>query len=264
MARKAREVSGTGIYHVLLRGNNNEDIFKENSDYLHFLEQLRRQAFPEDRKGRKLPSRCFLYAYCLMSNYAHLLIRTTDYGLSSPVGGITVLYAQYFNKKYNHSGHVFLDRFKSEPVNKMAYFVTLLRYIHQIPVAAGVTESVGDYAWSSWCEYDSEKPCQLPVCHPDHVLESMSLEELKELVNDPLPRDLNIMGAVVNKPVIVTEKALEEFFATICNPSDFTEIKRHDKEKRNDILRQLRKFGGSLRQISRITGVSIGVISKVK
>jgi nucleoside-diphosphate-sugar epimerase len=46
-------------------------------------------------------------------------------------------YVYYYNHKYSRDGHLFRERFKSEPVNDMAYFVTLLRYIHQNPVKAG-------------------------------------------------------------------------------------------------------------------------------
>lgn len=56
---------------------------------------------------------------------------------------------------------MFQDRFKSELVNDMAYFVTLLRYIHQNPTKAGIVSKVGDYDWSSWKEYTGEVPVAL-------------------------------------------------------------------------------------------------------
>ena len=46
----------------------------------------------------------------------------------------------YYNRKYGRDGHLFKERFKSEPVNDMAYFTVLLRYIHQNPVKAGIVE----------------------------------------------------------------------------------------------------------------------------
>ena len=58
------------------------------------------------------------------------------------------------NHKYSRDGHLFKERFKSEPVNDMAYFTVLLRYIHQNPVKAGIVENVKDYEYSSWGEYD--------------------------------------------------------------------------------------------------------------
>ena len=149
MPRKAREKSGTGIYHVMLRGINHQDIFEERSDYWKFLKLLRLQTHPEDKLGRPLQPHCIVYAYCLMTNHVHLLLRELDEGLMPPIKSISIAYAQYFNLKYERSGHLFQDRFKSEPVNDMGYFITLLRYIHQNPIAAGIAASVSGYTWSS-------------------------------------------------------------------------------------------------------------------
>ena len=80
--------------------------------------------------------------------------------IGSTIKHLAVMYAMYYNQKYSRSGHLFQDRFKSEPVNDMAYFVTLLRYIHQNPTKtkAGMVSKVGDYDWSSWKEYTGEVP----------------------------------------------------------------------------------------------------------
>jgi hypothetical protein len=89
-----------------------------------------------------------------MSNHVHLLIRESSESLASVIKRIAVSYAQYYNKKYIRFGHLFQDRFKSEPVNDNAYFFTLLQYIHQNPVAAGISVDVAGYRWSSWGEYE--------------------------------------------------------------------------------------------------------------
>ena len=62
----------------------------------------------------------------------------------------------------------------------MAYFVTLLRYIHQNPTKAGIVSKVGDYDWSSWKEYTGEVPVALGLCATNAILKRMSLDELKE------------------------------------------------------------------------------------
>ena len=77
--------------------------------------------------------------------------------------------------------------------NDMAYFLTLMRYIHQNPVAAGIVSTVDSYTWSSWCEYDETKTCAVPVCTTQHVLNRITGKELAELVNDLLPKALNIL-----------------------------------------------------------------------
>ncbi len=264
MPRKARETSATGIYHVMLKGTNGQDIFEERADYWKFLKLLRQQTFPEDKQGHPLPPHCILYAYCLMTNHVHLLIRATEDGLSSPISSIAIAYALYFNQKYERQGHLFQDRFKSEPVNDMGYFVTLLRYIHQNPVAAGITKRVDSYTWSSWCEYDSAKPCALPVCQTSGVLNRMSLEELTEQVNDPLPKALNILDFNNEMSVRLSDEKVREFLASICSDSSPNAIQHYKKDARNDIIRQLKDFGASIRQTARITGVSEGIIRKIK
>ena len=127
MARQARVVSGTGIYHVMMRGINRQNIFEDEEDYTRFLELLLQMVCPVDDNGHPLPSRCTFYAYCLMTNHVHLLIRDGAESLAAVIKRIGVSYAQYYNKKYIHFGHLFQDRFKSEPVNDNGYFFTLLR-----------------------------------------------------------------------------------------------------------------------------------------
>ena len=58
---------------------------------------------------------------------------------------IAQTYAQYFNWRHQRIGHLFQERFRSEPVNDMEYFITLIRYIHQNPIAGGLSKTVTDY-----------------------------------------------------------------------------------------------------------------------
>ena len=62
------------------------------------------------------------------SNHVHLLIREREESVSDTIKRLGVSYSHYYNKKYERTGHLFQDHFKSEPVNDMNYFVTLLRY----------------------------------------------------------------------------------------------------------------------------------------
>lgn len=73
-----------------------------------------------------------------MSNHIHLLIREREDTIGMAIKRIASSYVYYYNHKYSRYGHLFRERFKSETVNDMAYFLTLLRYIHQNPVKAGM------------------------------------------------------------------------------------------------------------------------------
>lgn len=130
---------GLGIYHVMMRGVNHQIIFEHPKDYTRFQDLLNQMAHPRDELNQPLPPSSTIYAYCLMPNHVH----------------ISAAYALFYNKKYERVGHLFQDRFKSEPVNDESYFFTLIRYIHQNPVAAGLSADVASYPWSSWKEYES-------------------------------------------------------------------------------------------------------------
>ena len=145
MARQLRKQSATGIHHVILRGINRQMIFEDAEDYRVFIHYLHQVVRPKDEQGQSLPAYATFYAYCLMTNHVHLLIREGAENLSSSVKRIAAAYARYYNNKYQHYGHLFQDRFKSEPVNEADYFFTLLRYIHQNPVAAGLFGDVASY-----------------------------------------------------------------------------------------------------------------------
>ena len=263
MPRKQREKSGTGIYHVMMRGINHQDIFEERADYWKFLKLLRMQTYPEDKQGHLLPAHLTIYAYCLMSNHVHLLVREQTEGLVAPIKSVAISYAQYFNYKYEHSGQLFQDRFKSEPVNDMAYFVTLLRYIHQNPVAAGISPTVDSYTWSSWCEYDEQRVCAIPVCTTQHVLNRIPMKDLVELVNDPLPKALNLLDFDNEMAQRVSDDKARQFLTELLGGDSVSALQHFGKDKRNEIVSQMKAFGASIRQISRLTGISEGIVRKV-
>ena len=264
MARQQRQVSGTGIYHVMLRGNNHQDIFECREDYWKFLRLLRLQTFPEDSGGLPQAPHCIIYAYCLMPNHVHLLIRDAGEGISRPISCISNAYAQYYNKRYDHFGHLFQGRFKSEPVNDMAYFATLLRYIHQNPVAAGIVTEIRKYPWTSWCEYQKDMTCALPVCTTQHVVSTLPPEELSSLVNEMLPKSLNILDYGNDAAKRVSDDKVRDFVITTFGIDSAIALQHLPKEERNGMIIQMKHFGASIRQISRLTGISEGVIRKLK
>ena len=190
MPRQARESSGTGIYHVMMRGINHQNIFEEQEDYYQFLTTLDVMAQSYESDGTPVGRNYILYAYCLMSNHIHLLIREREDTIGMAIKRIASSYVYYYNHKYSRDGHLFRERFKSEPVNDIAYFVTLLRYIHQNPLKAGMVERVKDYEFSSWGEYIDKDSTLFPLCDTRTVLSRIPFNDLDELVNDPLSDDI--------------------------------------------------------------------------
>ena len=190
MPRQARESSGTGIYHVMMRGINHQNIFEEQEDYYQFLTTLDVMAQSYEPDGTPAGRNYILYAYCLMSNHIHLLIREREDTIGMAIKRIASSYVYYYNHKYSRDGHLFRERFKSEPVNDMSYFLTLLRYIHQNPLKAGMVERVKEYEFSSWGEYIDKDSTLFPLCDTRTVLSRIPFNDLDELVNDPLSDDI--------------------------------------------------------------------------
>lgn len=144
MPRKARaEVEG-GLYHLITRGNNRQQIFTSPGDYEKFLSLIAVQK-------SKLPF--FLYAFCLMSNHVHLLIERQ----ASPVGRIMhrllTGYAQYYNRRHRRVGHLLQGRYKGILCQSDRYLSELVRYIHLNPVRARMVNRPEDYQYSSHRAY---------------------------------------------------------------------------------------------------------------
>ena len=122
MPRSARKKSASGIYHVMLRGINQQLLFEDDEDFAKFLSLLKEY---KDKCGYKL------YAYCLMRNHVHLIIKEEAETLAKIIGYIGMKYAYWYNTKYGREGNLIQDRFKSETIIENAYFLTAVRYVHQ-------------------------------------------------------------------------------------------------------------------------------------
>ena len=264
MPRQSRITSGTGVYHVMLRGINKQEIFQSKVDYWKFIKLMDRLCHPRDETDHPVPPHCCLYAYCLMPNHVHLLFKDYDGSLAESIKSLTIPYAQYYNNKYNRVGHFFQDRFRSEPVNDWEYFVTLLRYIHQNPVAANIVSDVKNYTWSSWMEYINPKGCSMPVCATQFVSAKLPIDVLTDLVNELLPKAQKILDYNYDATSRIDDELVRDYFVSICGEYDPNTIENCPVEVRNNVIRKLREFGASIRQISRITGISEWLVRKIR
>lgn len=262
MARQSRKTSLTGIYHVMLRGINRQDIFLNREDYWKFVKILHGQVNPKNDLGQPLPPKCYFYAYCLMPNHIHLLIREKTEPLGNVIKSIGIAYAAYFNKKYERVGHLFQDRYKSEPVNDMAYFLTLIRYIHQNPIAGGLTKRVEDYPWSSWIEFEAPEKCQMPVCTTSAVTKRVSLGELKGLVDEPLAKSAVVLEFDKDERDQMAEEDLREFLSDHFRIADPQAVGELPEPQREAVLRAAHHYGISIRRLAQLTGLSTHAIYK--
>jgi putative transposase len=142
MARAARVVFPDFPLHVVQRGINRSDCFFGDSDYLAYLDYLRR--FTE-RFG------CSVHAYCLMTNHVHLLL--TPHSKESCgllMKNLSQHYVQRTNYRLKRSGTLWQGRFHSSLVLSESYALACYRYIETNPVRARMTTSASDYPWSSY------------------------------------------------------------------------------------------------------------------
>lgn len=142
MGRDARLNYSGLVYHVVNRGNDRQVIFAEPEDYRHYLNTIQRY---------KKKYRFQLFAYCLMTNHVHLLIKTSESGsISRIMQSITVAHTRRYNFKYRRCGHVWQGRFHSPIVSEDNHMLTVMRYIEQNPLRARMVRDVVDYHWSSY------------------------------------------------------------------------------------------------------------------
>ncbi|WP_069999330.1 transposase [Cellulosilyticum sp. I15G10I2] len=148
MPRGPREKCEYSTYHIMVRGNNKQDIFEDEEDRIQYLKRLKRY---------KEKFKIEVYAYCLMTNHVHLLIYDNGQDISKVMKGLNLSYVRYFNKRYNRCGHLFQGRFNSVMVKRDSYFIEVSKYIHLNPAEAGMVGAPEDYKWSSLKMYLGER-----------------------------------------------------------------------------------------------------------
>ncbi|MCB4791209.1 MAG: transposase [Elusimicrobia bacterium] len=142
MPRQGRINIEGGIYHVIQRGIERREIFKDDADREEFLRRL-----AEGLENTR--HKC--YGWVLMPNHFHLLIRTGAKPLSDLMRKLLTGYALYFNRKYKRSGYLYQNRYKSILCQEESYFLELVRYIHLNPLRARLVKDIKELNKYKWC-----------------------------------------------------------------------------------------------------------------
>lgn len=248
MSRKAREKSSTGVYHVLIRAIADLSLFTDEEDrtiYTGILNDLQQDG------------RCELYAYALFPTHVHLLIRegaldsapasgnAAPVPASAPISGnavpvpdgspsgsepigsiikrLAASYSYYYNVKYDHYGPIYMDRFKSNPVETRDYYLKVL-----------------DHIGSQDCPWKY-------TCH--HIPSGLS--------NTSPVADAKKSAALLDfrpRPRRVTDSKLLAFLRDNYSFTNIGEFLQRGQEEQNEIIGNCKKIGGSIRQIVRLTG----------
>lgn len=230
-----------------------QNIFEDEEDRSNLLNTLERY---------KTISGYQIYGYCLMSNHVHLLVQEISESISLALKRICSSYVYRYNYKYERCGHLFQERFRSESVEADAYFIAVLRYIHQNPLKAGLVKSVFESKWTSYSEYlhrknnlvdidfglsmfssDREKARESFIAYMNEQNEDKYLddEEGLSLSDDEVRECIYRLG-------ITTMSTLQQM----------------RKMERDEVLSKTLGIEGiSIRQLARVTGISKSVIGRL-
>ena len=169
---------------------------------------------------------------------------------------IATRFVYWYNIKYRRAGHLFQDRFKSEPIENDAYFLTVLRYIHQNPVKAGICKNIAAYENSSYNEYFKNSD----LVDSDFVFDIIAKEDFAAFNNEEV---FDACLDVEDKPKIkVTDEQAKKIIEKISKCKNVADFQALDIKIRDKYLKRLRESGLSIRQISRLTGVSFNIVRK--
>ena len=141
MTRPLRIEFEGAFYHIISRGNEKSNIYRDIKDRKNFLDILRVLVKRFQWK---------VHTYCLMDNHYHLLVETPLPNLSEGMRQLNGIYTQRFNRRWNRVGHLFQGRFKSYIIDKESYFLELCRYIVLNPLQGGNVKNIEDWEWSSY------------------------------------------------------------------------------------------------------------------
>lgn len=244
MARTARKVSESGIYHIMLRGINRQAVFLDEEDNQHFLEVLQ---LCREISGFRL------YGYCLMGNHVHLLLQTGKEPLDLVMKRLCTRFVVWYNAKYSRVGHLFQDRYKSEPIDDDAYFLTVLRYILYNPVKAGICDDPGAYALSSARDY----------FNGGGITETAFAEDITG--REELLRFLSAPGedaCMDDAPVRLNDRAARTLLCKLVGMPDIKTAAERVAADPARYISALRGAGLSIRQISRLSGIPFGIVRK--
>lgn len=239
------------VYHVMARGVGRQIIFEDRSDRNYFLEQMER--FLEKQRETEHPVTVF--AWCLMTNHFHMLLRANPQDMAAFLHDLMGLYARYFNIRHDRVGTLFQGRFGSVPIADDAQFLTVLRYIHQNPLEAGEPLTS---RWSSYREYLGE-----PVfTETSFGLDMLGGRDAFIAFHQTDGMSSAVAGELRLPAFEETETEKLRKAESLVKPYSIYELRDLPKPVRNEKLRALKQAGLSVREIERFTGIGRNIIQR--
>ena len=159
------------MYHIWTHANGNENLFRDDENYRHFLDRYAKHVHPVVET----------FAYCLMPNHLHLMVRVREEAevleylrikrqepdlqgfenlgglgkvISQQFSNLFNAYTKAYNNKYGRRGSLFSPNFKRKHVDTVEYYTKLIVYIHNNPIHHGFAKKPADWLYSSWHAYN--------------------------------------------------------------------------------------------------------------
>lgn len=247
---KIRPINPNGLYHVYNRGNNKESIFIDDSDKAVFLKILKKHL---KKAG------IIIIAYCIMNNHFHIFLQLVSGNLFDFMRDIQARYSEYFNNKYNRSGHVFQGPYGCQLVIGLLYCIKLVRYILRNPFKAGIVKLIRAYKWSSLGS--SNLSFSIADNKYVEILFDNADVDFETYINN---NEDDFLIAAIEKRIFKFDEAVEKYREILKNkfnllPEDFL---KQETDLKFKIIIWCRYIGISIRQLKEITGAEISFIRR--
>ncbi|MDG5789345.1 transposase [Evansella sp. AB-P1] len=260
MPRTSRRKSRSGIYHIIWRGANYQEIFHDDMDCFKFLNTVKKY---QEASGLGV------LAWCLMGNHIHLLVKEGEETISVTMKRIGISFVSYYNFKYATTGSLFQDRFKSYPVDSKRSLLSTVRYIHQNPLKAGIVKGVEEWRWSSCLGYYGKTIYPTNMLDCAYVFEMicedvLAARELFKEFNEMMADDDEVEVEGANFRRRLTDDEARRKIKKVLGEIEIVHVKSMERSQRNELLRKVKEIKGvSQRQAARILGVSQTLIGRV-
>ena len=245
-------------YHIYSRGSGRQIIFEDDEDRCAFLDALAKALTKADAE---------LFAFCLMGTHYHLVVRSGYESLPALGYSLNRSYAGYFNDRHDRSGHLFQDRYCSQPINGDEHLLAAIRYVHRNPVEANMSKTCS-YPWSSFECY-----CQHGELEGKHMAGGTAFVPVStNLVLDML----GSVSAFIDFHMHSGKETFLDDYPSLSQLSetemvgiartllgtDPSELKSLAIPDRNQSLRLLKTANFTLSQIAILTGISRSVVGR--
>ena len=238
------------MYNVSVKGANSQCMFYDSDDYETFAAALEMAAELCDVR---------LGARVMMINHVHLVVHAEKENMARFFKSVGARYVFYFNRKYNRTGPLWNGRFYSDPLESLEAYQQATAYIYNNPVAAKIAETPIDYPWSNFRAVYERRDTSTR----ETIAEAGDVDEILQYALDYSAerkrRDLELVSKTADNELF-KDNDLIAFITDFVGGASITNIINLGEKVQRDLLKNLLELGPNVKQMSRLTGISIGRI----